>query len=59
MDTFNKDDILKIFTNPNYKKLDSEIKVQILKAIDLLVHQLNMDFMDKKEILDNFLFLIK
>ena len=59
MDTFNKDDILKIFTNPNYKKLDSEIKGQILKAIDLLVHQLNMDFMDKKEILDNFLFLIK
>lgn len=26
MDTVNKNDILKIFTNPNYKKLDSEIK---------------------------------
>ena len=24
-DTFNKNDILKIFTNANYKKLDSEI----------------------------------
>lgn len=57
-DTFNKNDILKIFTNANYKKLDSEIKGQILKAIDLLVHRLDMDFMDKKDILDNFLSLL-
>lgn len=57
-DTFNKNDILKIFTNANYKKLDSEIKGQILKAIDLLVHRLDMDFMDKKDILDNFLTLL-
>ena len=58
MDTFNKDVLLKIFTNPNYKKLDSEIKEQILKAIDVLVHLIGIDFMDKKDILDNFLTLL-
>lgn len=58
MDTFNKDVLLKIFTNPNYKKLDSEIKEQILKAIDSLVHLIGIDFMDKKDILDNFLTLL-
>ena len=58
MDTVNKNDILKIFTNPNYKKLDSEIKEQILKAIDVLVHLIGIDFMDKKDILDNFLSLL-
>lgn len=58
MDTFNKDVLLKIFTNPNYKKLDSELKEQILKAIDSLVHLIGIDFMDKKDILDNFLTLL-
>ena len=57
-DTFNKNELLKIFTNPNYKKLDSEIKEQILKAIDVLVHLIGIDFMDKKDILDNFLTLL-
>ena len=58
MDTFNKNVLLKIFTNPNYKKLDSELKEQILKAIDSLVHLIGIDFMDKKDILDNFLTLL-
>ena len=57
-DTFNKNVLLKIFTNPNYKKLDSELKEQILKAIDSLVHLIGIDFMDKKDILDNFLTLL-
>ena len=58
IDTVNKNEILKIFTHINYKKLDNNTKTQILRSIDFLVQRFDLDFMDKKDILDNFLFLL-
>ncbi len=54
----NKDEILEILTNTNYKKLDDNTKAQILKSIDLLVKRIDLDFMDKKDILNNFIILL-